>query len=350
MQHSTAANITAMSGTVRGFDPSGDMTSIQSVLIRKTDGTQVSVNDVALVADCTGPTQSGLKWLKSAGFALPENLRRSYNGNMRYTTICFNVTPELEARLPIPTLSKDTIMIYANLPHSNFGCFLVGLMKLEKNTMQLLFSDSGEGESDMPRVVSDILPYLQRFPGHAPISPWFLEAVALLCEQGDPLFYHNKIPTQSYIEYHRVPARDLPSNFIAIGDANLQLNPIHGQGFAKIMLNGITLNALLHSLNTTSLPRDFPTRYFKKNAVYTGGMWDGTRLQDYAYPTCQPMEGETRETGRFIRWFGAKLVTAATQDEEVATAMWTARHLLAADSVFFAPTVLWKILWTSSRF
>ncbi|KAJ7779087.1 hypothetical protein B0H16DRAFT_1711427 [Mycena metata] len=350
MQHPTATNITVILGTVRGFGPSGDTSSIQSVLIRKTDGTQVSLSDVALVVDCTGPIQSGLKWLRSAGFALPENLRRSYSGNMRYTTINFTVTPELEAKLPIPGLSKDTIMIYSNVPHSTFGCFLLGFSKLEENTMQMLFNDSGEGESDMPRVASDVLAYLRRFPSHEPIPPWFFEVIALLCEKGDPVFYQAKSSTQSYVEYHRVPARDLPSNFIAIGDATLQLNPVHGQGFAKIMLNGIALDALLRSLNANSLPRDFSAQYFKKSAAYIGGLWDATRLQDYAYPTCHPMEGETHETGRFIRWFAAKLLAAATQDEEVATAMWKARHFLVADSALFAPTVLWKILWTSSRF
>ncbi|KAJ7743833.1 hypothetical protein B0H16DRAFT_1727555 [Mycena metata] len=350
MQHSTAANITFISGTVRGVDPSGDMGSIQSVLVRKTDGTQVSLNDVALVVDCTGPTQSGIKWLKSAGFALPENLRRSYNGNMHYTTIWFEVTPEREARLPIPAVWLDKMAIYANGAHASLGCAIVGLTKSEKNTIQLIFCDSGEGGTNAPRVVSDILPYLQRFPGHAPIPPWFFEVVSILCEQEDPLFYHNFMPTQSYVEYHRVPAHDLPSNFIAIGDATLQLNPIHGQGFAKAMLNGIALDALLRSLDATSLPRDFSAKLFQKNAAYTGGLWDGTRLPDYAYATVQPMEGETNETGRFLRWFGDKLVTAAMQDEEVATAMWTARHLLAAESALLAPTVLWKVLWTSSRF
>ncbi|KAJ7785634.1 hypothetical protein B0H16DRAFT_1400210 [Mycena metata] len=350
MQHPTATNITFISGTVRGFDPSGDMSSVQSVLIRKTDGTQVSLNDVALVVDCTGPTQSGIKWLRSAGFTLPENLRRSYNCNLRYTTISFTVTPELEARLPIPTSSQDKMITYVYVVHPKFGCLLVGLLKPEKNILQLLFSDSGEGESGLPRVVPDILPFLQRFPGHAPIAPWLVETVTLLCEQGDASFCHTNMPTQSYIEYHRVPARNLPSNFVAIGDATLQLNPLHGQGFAKAMLNGIALDALLRSLNTTSLPRDFSAKFFKKNAVYTKGLWDATRLQDYAYPTCRPMEGETHETGRFMRWFGDKLVTAALRDEEVATAMWTVRHLLAADSALFAPTVLWKVLWTSSCF
>lgn len=50
VQHPTAAHITLLAGTVRSVEPSADMTSIQSVIVRKLDGTQVSINDVAIVA------------------------------------------------------------------------------------------------------------------------------------------------------------------------------------------------------------------------------------------------------------------------------------------------------------
>ncbi|KAJ7151730.1 hypothetical protein C8R46DRAFT_1122944 [Mycena filopes] len=320
-EHPTATSIEVVSGSVRGFEPSGDMSSIHSVTIRKTDGTQLSLNEISFVADCTGTTQSGFKWLKAAGFSLPD-IRSSYNGNMRYATLCFTVTPELEAKLSIPEGSKNDGIVYANLPHSDFGCFILALMKTEKDTMQLLFSDSGEGESDMPRVASDVIPYLQRFPGHAPIPAWFMETVTLLCEHGEPSFTHTKIPSQSYIQYHRVPIKDLPRNFVAIGDSTQQLNSVYGQGCSKVVLNGIALNALLHSVNSTN----------------------------YAFPTCEPMQGETHDTGRFVRWFSGKLLNAATQDEEVAGALWSVRHLLSADTAILAPTVLWKILWARSPF
>lgn len=50
LQHPTAANITVMAGTVRGIETSADRTWVESVIIRKSDGTQVPLNDVALVA------------------------------------------------------------------------------------------------------------------------------------------------------------------------------------------------------------------------------------------------------------------------------------------------------------
>ncbi|KAJ7615031.1 hypothetical protein DFH06DRAFT_1240398, partial [Mycena polygramma] len=280
MNHATAANITVLAGTVRGLEASSDTSSIQSVIIRKADGTQLNLNDVALVADCTGSIQSGLKWLPSAGFSLPADLRCSYNSNLRYVTMCFTVPSELEALLPIPEPVTKTAAIYVTGQHFEYGSSFFGFFATDNNTMQLMVGDSSTSDGGLPRVASEVIPFLSGFRLHAPIPSWFLETIALLCEHGNPTFNSIKIPTQSHVEYHRLPAKNLPSNFVAIGDANLQLNPSHGQGFSKIILNGLALNTLLTSINPSlpKLPRDFARRYFKNNAAYTHGLWDSTRL------------------------------------------------------------------------
>ncbi|KAJ6609916.1 hypothetical protein B0H10DRAFT_1954216 [Mycena sp. CBHHK59/15] len=45
-------------------------------------------------------------------------------------------------------------------------------------------------------------------------------------------------------------------------------------------------------------------------------------LRDYGSSSCKPVEGETKDTRRFVRWFECKLLSAAAQDEEVASAFW----------------------------
>ncbi|KAJ7235278.1 hypothetical protein B0H12DRAFT_1141724 [Mycena haematopus] len=171
-------------------------------------------------------------------------------------------------------------------------------------------------EDNLPRSVPEILPFVSRIRGHAPLDAWFIKTIEILCENCDnPSFDIIKI-------------RTLPSNFIAIGDAHIQLNPVHAQGVSKLMLNAITLNSLLHSLDPP----------------------DATRLHDYGSLACEPMAGETRDNGRLARWFELKLISAATQYEEVASALWHVRHMLAADRALLAPTVLWKVLCTRSLF
>ncbi|KAK6977447.1 hypothetical protein R3P38DRAFT_3295319 [Favolaschia claudopus] len=350
-QHPTAERVTLLPGTVRSIQPSSDMSSIQSVTVRKLDGTQEILNDVALVADCTGAIQGGVKWLNSAGYALPEDIRRTYNGNLRYVTICFFVPPELGATLPIPEHARKAAMIYAYGPHFDHGSTVLGFFRTDNDTYQVLVGDAGTEDDVLPKTASDLVPFLKTFNGYYPIPHWLIEAVDMLCKNADNTFDSIKIPTQSFIQYHRLPTKALPSNFVVVGDASLQLNPVHGQGFSKIILNAAALNSLLRSANPAiNLPRDFSAHYFKKNAAYTHGLWDATRLHDYGTSGCEPMVGETKEAGRLIRWFELKLVAAAIQDYEVASALWHARHLLAADRVLLAPTVLWKIFTARSPF
>ncbi|KAJ7089573.1 hypothetical protein C8R44DRAFT_648716 [Mycena epipterygia] len=348
LQHSTASNINLLAGTVRGVRATADMSSIQSVIVRQVDGTELRLDDVALVADCTGTAQAGFKWLKSAGFFLPPNLRCSYNGNFHYSTLCFTVPSELEVLLPIPSATKG--VLYNHIQHFDYGSSIVVLVRTDNNKIQLGFSNSGD--ADLPRITSDVVPFLLRIKGHVSIPSWVVETVSILCERGNPSFNNIKIPTLSHVQYHSLPAGELPSNFVAIGDANLKLNPIYGQGFAKIILNGLALNTLLHTINPgqEKLPREFSAQYFKNNAANTQALWDSTRLHGKKNSTSLPMEGETKDTGRFTRWFELKLMTAASQDVETASALWHVRQLLATERVFLAPTVLWKILWTRSRF
>ncbi|KAF7364251.1 hypothetical protein MSAN_01084900 [Mycena sanguinolenta] len=347
-QHTTAKNIDIVPGLVRGLVGTDDMQSIQSVTVRQLDGTQISLNDAALVVDCTGTTQAGLKWLKSIGFPLPDGIRAAYTAEMSYATVCFTVSPELELTLPIPeyTSMNQTTCVYGTVAHFAYDSCQFGLMKTDNNT-----SNYGDG-SVLPRIASDVVPFLSAFRGHKSVPSWFLATLGILCERGNPHFNNIKIPSQSYVRYHLVPKGSLPPNFIAIGDAIQQTNPTYAQGFAKLMLDGIALNATLHSIDSSRphIPRTFSAQFFKKNSVHTNSLWDGTRLHDYGFPGCQPAKGETRATGRLARWFELKLISAGTQDDEVASALWHVRHLYKGEWIILAPTLLWKVLTTPSRF
>ncbi|KAJ7237466.1 hypothetical protein B0H12DRAFT_107191 [Mycena haematopus] len=353
MQHSTSSKLTRLAGTVRGIRATDDRASVESITVRQLDGSHLTLDDVALVVDCTGTTQAGLKWLKSAGFNIPPNIRSSYQANISYVTICFTVPPELVAKLPIPAALLKTLLIYGYVPHDDAKSSSLGLLNMDNNMMQLMFTDNSG--RDLPRTTAEVVPCITNFRGFkAPIPSWFIEAIELLCEHGNPSFDAIKTPPQSFVRYDSLTPGDLPSNFIAMGDASLQLNPVHGQGFAKAIMNGMALNSLLHAVKSNCgvpcLPRDFSARYFRGSRNSMDALWDGTRLHDYGAPLCEPMDGETKDTGRFVRWFELKLISAATQDEEVASALWRVRHMFASDRVLLAPTILWKVLRTRSLF
>ncbi|KAJ7643430.1 hypothetical protein DFH06DRAFT_1301329 [Mycena polygramma] len=350
-QHPTSAKTTLLRGTVRSINPSVDRASTATVTVRQIDGTSVTLDDAALVVDCTGATQAGLKWLSAAGFNVPETIRARYHGNKRYLAMTFDVPPDLAAKLPIPVLQRETGGTYVYAPHDDALATFVMLVITDNNTMQLVVADNSSG--DMPRAPSEVVPFIAGFGGCTmPVPSWVLEVIGLLCEHGNPSVDVIKFPTQSFIRYDHLPAGALPSNFVVVGDSSLQLSPVHGQGITKVIFNGITLNALLHAVKpgSSDLPNNFSTLYFKQSAPAMEALWDATRLHDYSSLKCQPADGETRDTGRFVRWFGNKMLSAASQDKEVASAVWHVRHMLAPGRRLFAPTVLWKILWTRSIF
>lgn len=47
-------------------------------------------------------------------------------------------------------------------------------------------------------------------------------------------------------------ARDIPPNFLAIGDSVTALNPIFAQGFTKVCMGSLILDSMLRKLSTTA--------------------------------------------------------------------------------------------------
>ncbi|KAJ7051149.1 hypothetical protein C8F01DRAFT_646332 [Mycena amicta] len=349
-----AGNVRVIAGTVRGVVPTEDLRSLKAVRIRLPDGSQQMLDDVALVVDCTGRIQAGLKWLQSAGYSIPDTIRRSYDPNLAYVTWAFRLSPEVNSALPIPAKKRESALSYFYTPHDETRSCLFAVLLAEDNIVQLIFGDSSANAvGDLPRRPEDIVPFLLKFHGmNAPMPVWVIELVEILVEHDPSPACHNvRLTPLQYLSYHTLPPDALPTNYIAVGDATVFLNPIHGQGFGKAMLNTIVLNSLLHSITSSStvLPPDFGHRYFADSAKCAHGL-DATRLHDYGSISCKPMAGETKDTGRIVRWLEKKLLSAALYDEEVASALWHVRQMLAAETLLLAPSVLVKVLCTRSVF
>jgi 2-polyprenyl-6-methoxyphenol hydroxylase-like FAD-dependent oxidoreductase len=70
-------------------------------------------------------------------------------------------------------------------------------------------------------------------------------------------------------------AASLPSNFVALGDAIVRLNPVSGQGMAKAAVEVIALDGALRRLRggRGALPVNFAARYFTRAAAITDRAW-----------------------------------------------------------------------------
>jgi 2-polyprenyl-6-methoxyphenol hydroxylase-like FAD-dependent oxidoreductase len=70
-------------------------------------------------------------------------------------------------------------------------------------------------------------------------------------------------------------ASSLPSNFVALGDAIVRLNPVNGQGMAKAAVEAIALDGALRGLRAGrgALPVNFAAKYFARSAAITDHAW-----------------------------------------------------------------------------
>jgi hypothetical protein len=78
-------------------------------------------------------TQAGFKWLKAAGFPLADDIRVSYNPNLRYVTVTYDVPLALAAKLPIPESHANTLGVYMYLPHDDVQSCFISLLKTDND-------------------------------------------------------------------------------------------------------------------------------------------------------------------------------------------------------------------------
>ncbi|KAK0486200.1 hypothetical protein IW261DRAFT_1549089 [Armillaria novae-zelandiae] len=326
-------NIRQITGTVTGVSRDEvDPQFLQSVTVRTTEGT---INIPAtLVVDCTGPAAAGIKWLGREGYGfadkytknqLPlDKLKISYDQKLHYSTLQFCVPPELGRRLPgLPVPYDECGVIYCLFTDSAKDHRVMYSQRVDGDFLQVAFL--AWGECELPTTLEEV------------------KACARSLEVEDTMTCSRlAFPGSSYIRYEK--AVNLPSNWIALGDSVMRVNPIYGQGCTKAFFGPLCLNTLLQNL--TAIPRGFSKKYFDMHAAKIGPLWHATKTGDYAYPTTIPVAGETLAKGSWIRWYMKKIYVVALNDAQAGSALWHSRVLLAPSTDMFQLGLIVKVLWS----
>lgn len=162
-----ASNIHTITGSVRALDvkTASYGARVNTVVIRRTDGGEITINDPTLVAgkgmtvmntnattnirisDCSGDSQAGFKWLKKAGYDIPQDTKLEYDQKLYYVTITFTMSERMKACINDILLASghkegyDGIgWLYTFVPHYNV-CnegFVIG--KMDNDTSESLKS------------------------------------------------------------------------------------------------------------------------------------------------------------------------------------------------------------------
>ncbi|TFL01388.1 hypothetical protein BDV98DRAFT_568020 [Pterulicium gracile] len=340
----TRKRLTILEGTVRGLKLCSGATRASAVHGKLVDESDFAVEDIDLMIDCTGRAQYGAKWLEDKG---PRRI--AYSPNLRFSTVAFTAPEELYSGLPIPERHRSELISFTpkmGASQSRPGLWGVVYAKQDNGTAVLTFFARGPGP--MPKTAEDILPAVRSLVFSKPVPTWFLDMVGLLVEDGSPAISSLQFSECFWLQYHKSRGSNLPSNFIAVGDAVAVINPIFGQGCGKAMADILLLDRMLRHDSGITSPT-FSTRFFRDQAKHIQPMWDMTKAFDYGKSTTQPSNGETLNNinERMTRWVAGVFHHAAKGDKHVAHTLWLSRHLLASGTELLKPAFLIRVLWAN---
>ncbi|PBK82809.1 hypothetical protein ARMGADRAFT_686101 [Armillaria gallica] len=344
-------NIRQITGTVTGVSRDRvDPQFLESVTVRTPDGT---INIPAtLVIDCTGPTAAGIKWLGREGYGfadkytksqLPlDKLKITYDQKLHYSTLQFRVPPELGRRLPgLPVSYDECGVIYCLFTDSTKDHRIMYSQRVDGDFLQIAFL--AWGQCELPTTLEEVKACAHSLVTQKPIPQTFFDMLDALKEVEDTMTCSRVgFPGSSYIRYEK--AVNLPSNWIALGDSVMRVNPIYGQGCTKAFFGALCLNTLLRTL--TVIPKGFSKKYFDMHKTKIAPLWHATKTGDYAYPTTVPVAGETLAKGSWLRWYMKKLYAVALSDAQAGSVLWHSRVLLAPSTDIFQLGLILKILWS----
>ncbi|KAI5119728.1 hypothetical protein M0805_008658 [Coniferiporia weirii] len=338
---------------------------LESVQVRQPDGTEVHIR-ATLVVDCTGGTQAGLKWLRRlytpptssaptpstalrGTLAFDAGLRTEYNTLQRYTKFRFTIPAARRDSLPVPGGYNRAAWLYTYLPWPGRERKTFMTSRIEGHRIEIAFG--GWGERVLPQAPSEIGDWLKTLEaeGRNPIPGWiydFLDALLDIAGDGESEveMEQGKYPSCSWIHYENAPR--MPSNFVAIGDAVMVVNPTFGQGCSKAAIGAITLDKQLRTLSTRTgtLPVDFGSAFFKVHARRIASGWDGTKPTDYQWDTTTPAKGERLSDERLAGALSTILMQLSGRDKSVSSALWHVRVFLAPPTDLLHPRILLKVL------
>ncbi|KAF8523552.1 hypothetical protein BU17DRAFT_43743, partial [Hysterangium stoloniferum] len=236
MIHSTCPNVRYVAGNVTDLvvDHSTHQSNVVSAVnVRAFRGEEQTIQ-ASLVVDCTGLQKGGLRWLKasSANFTVPHEcsplneLQISYDHKMAYTTCEFDVPERLFVplrQLGFPGDYMTAAKLYVHLPLPAVDNRYMVLDRCERNYLRLMCG--GWNVRDRITSYSDIKAFFGNVKQLQPMPSWILDMFDLFEAEDVPVSYHH-LPPSSYIRYDL--AKCLPSNFIALGDSYMLLNPVAG--------------------------------------------------------------------------------------------------------------------------
>ncbi|KLO08764.1 hypothetical protein SCHPADRAFT_931591 [Schizopora paradoxa] len=351
----SSSRIRQVTGTVTGVKPfADDHSKIEKVVVSKSDsdGTKLLEIPAALVVDCTGATQAGFKWIKrlcantnsqEIGSDRWNKLIDSYNIHGNWKAFDFFVPPEIRAVVSIPGGYDNYKWLYTFIPFPGCENKLFLINRIEGHRIR--YSFYGWGNPPIPESPEGILDYMATVKSDVPVPQWAFDLLSQLLKVNEIQVYTGKMPLMNWVHYEKAPF--VPSNFVAIGDAVMKVNPTFGQGCTKACIGAIVLDNLLRSpryAQTRKVVPGFSSEFFKIHHDKIVDAWNGTKPMDYMFSTTTPVKGENLDDEKISGTFALLLLEVATEDSDVDALLCHMRQFIAPAANLYAPWVFWRVL------
>ena len=268
-----------------------------------------------LVVDASGRRSSALQWLTDLNFTPPTTT--VINPFLGYATRRYQATD---------TNYDWKVMLVSQQPPDNTR--LGYLAKIEND--QWIATLGGYGRDFPPLDDAGFLAFARSLA-----SSRFYDAIAS-AKPLSPIYAHRATANR----WHHYEKIDVPTGFVALGDAVCALCPVYGQGMTVSALSAMVLRDWLETNQRNS--NDFQRRLAKNNQL----AWALAVGQDSRFLTTagrkQPNRLET-----VLGWYTQQLVKQTSTNASLHTLLMEVAHQLKSPSEFFHPKVAVQVLMRS---
>ncbi|KAM6501579.1 hypothetical protein JOM56_001556 [Amanita muscaria] len=344
-------NIQLIQGTVTGCEiDSENPKYLSKVLYRRASDNQTIAIPATMIIDCTGPARAGMKMLRRLGYGTAttnqpslDDLTTHYNQNVHYSSFDVPATDDLIQRLPAEAQKPGTTRWVPDLMRERRAILF---QRIDSNIFQVVAA--GWGLKDHPHDLDEVEAFARSLKFEIPIPEWWYDALHLLKEAENKMTKKiAAVALNIYTAFHR--AGNMPSNWIAVGDSIMTINPMSAQGISKVLLGVATLNSLLHQQGPGRLTENFANQFFHTQAEKIEPMWRSVKGVDYYFDTTTPIAGETLSTDWFIRSYIRAFLKLATKNNDAGSIMWHVFNFLAPPIDYFHPYFVPRVLFEMIR-
>jgi len=269
-----------------------------------------------LVVDTTGRASRAPRWLNDLGYVIPEET--VVDAHLGYASRLYQIPDDF---------------------HRDWKCAYVQSAPPLRNRGAILFEVEGNrwlvtltgGARDYPP--SDEAGFLE-FARSLPVSTIY-DAICA-AEPITPIKTHRG--TENRLR-HFDRAKELPENFLLLGDAVCAFNPVYGQGMTTAALGALTLQKTLREKRDL---RGLSRRFQRRLGKVIKAPWLLATGEDYRYRATEG-HGPTLMT-KFMHRYMNHVIALATQSVTVRHVLLRAFSMMIPPTTLFHPRVLFRVL------